>query len=276
MAISASRSAWVEHRPQITRAAAVGLVAVAAGLAVPALAEAGVKVSAPRSVDAGDAYVVRYSATHVPRGARAYVTVRRETGKTTRVRRVRGGGGTLRVERSMIGQRTYGVETVRHGRVLARDRARVSVFGEVPFTTLFNSDTVTTSLPGGPFEFLPSSFHDGDDDDLGRYPKQINTITVTGPRNRCRSAQIRFAGFNQYEAQHSTTILTLTQPGQPIQRATAPYEKVGTLNATLIPGQPWVITGDATGQVGVEIEFNGTAICSSRRQAASAFQQPGS
>ncbi len=126
------------------------------------------------------------------------------------------------------------------------------MFGEVPFSKLFNSAEQTHATSK---YTLYVSFSE--------YPGLVFTVE----HNQCSYAHIAFVGnggrnVDGREVEVGTVTATLVQESREPTISSAPEEAIGSLDAELVPGQSWAVRLEAPSLEPV-FYVNGYAICDS-------------
>ncbi len=241
-------------------------------LALPATAfgqRVAVRLQLPSSGNAGAVTPFTYSATGVPR--HASVTLERPEGTRhvwQTIASLRAGSHTGSVPALPIGSYSLRVAVLTTKRVRVRRKLKVEttvaaqatstigIFGQVPLTTLLGESSArgvyTTPTATFPYAF-------------DSYDGQVNYTDLEVKKNPCRSVTLTWVeGASYDDSQQSGTVTLVQESADPVS-ATAAGNAVGTLSATLVPGQSWSVNvaqsqGDPTDFL-FTWYFNGTASC---------------
>jgi len=253
------------------------LASVATLIAVPAVAEAAsVSWTLPGMADASAAVPFRWSA-HPKPGSR--LVVQRQEGTARFWRTVLGLPGSPSGSASLPGLPlgTYQLRIAdigQRGAVLAQQPRALQVFGDVPFSTLFNANVEHQAVVG---------FNGNTGPGTATTPTQtiqyacggvagVGNPAVTVTDNNCRSIHFDFLPTLPEEGVPSNyvgatgTITVVQQTLDPVS-ATAPLDSGGSLDAALVPGQSWSMNSSASlpqpGEDSFYIYVNGYASCDS-------------
>lgn len=145
---------------------------------------------------------------------------------------------------------------------MAQRTAGLKVFGEVPFSVLFSEVTEQIVVRSG-----PGTYSTGTQD--FRYEIAIDTYgkpEFTVNSNSCRSIHFSFMPGSGHdggnEEPNETGTITVTQESLSPASASAAYNTVGTLDATLVPGESWTFGTQITGgNTSMTFMLEGTAVC---------------
>lgn len=261
-----------------------GSVVVAVLLSVTSIARARTPVLSlhvPTTADAGASIPFTYGAAGVPRPSRLVMQRQEGSGRVWRT--------IIRAQpaSSSSGQLPalpLGVYRVRlaafsaRGKLLAQRQATLRVFGTVALRTLLAGFRGSTATPYGSEGAYPTAtttfaYVLG----LAEYETFSTTHTdpppVEGTRNHCRSIHIDFLpgavdGANTSHYAGFVGTFTIVQEVLGPVAASAPYETVGHIDATLEPGRSWAIKlGDESVGTGPSDTYgffiNGSASCDS-------------
>jgi hypothetical protein len=240
----------------------IAVGAVLAFVAMPALANAGLHITltVPSQATAGVAIPFTYTSVGVP--ARGRLVVQRQMG-TRHVYQTVATLRRVRIGQSALAPLPLGVYTLRiavivRRRVIPDPRASLSVFGQVPFSTLFNtSSSGVYTTQSRTFAYVLSLRDDGS-------PPPALSVT----RNNCRAIHFDFVPGNETYPAPETATITVVQETLDPQSASAAIDAFGSLDARLIPGQAWSINTSAAGQPdGFNVFANGSASCDSAAPA---------
>lgn len=141
-------------------------------------------------------------------------------------------------------------------RVLAQQVGTLSVYGQVPFSTLFNDhQNKVQATPQYTFPWVVSHY-DGD----GPTAFQVSN-------NNCLSVHIGFVSRDYYNHDETgTETLTLIQESKDPVSTSVAYNAIGSLDAELVVGQSWAVNQSHVSeqQGNPTITYmNGYAICKS-------------
>ncbi|HET7052980.1 MAG TPA: hypothetical protein VFI09_03570 [Solirubrobacterales bacterium] len=142
-----------------------------------------------------------------------------------------------------------------HFRVLASEGAGIGVFGEVPFSTLFDAEGNEHVWTGSQFSFSYVAGYSWADSEFGDTVFQVE-------HNQCVSVHIAFVPTPGDKVPGNTSTLTLVQESREAVSATVPVETIGSLDAPLTPGQSWGVQAPDMRDIDA-IYFNGYAVCDS-------------
>lgn len=162
--------------------------------------------------------------------------------------------GTSELPARSLGRYRYRLAVLRKRQVLAWRVARVSVFGEVPFSELFhNGGSGAYATPTSSFPYVAVYSADA-----------VPAFTVKD--NNCQSVHIGFVP-GQHRGPGTGTVTIVQESRDPVS-ATVDYDAIGSVDAELTPGQSWAvnITYETTTAANWEPEtyINGYAVCNSR------------
>jgi hypothetical protein len=207
------------------------------------------------SADAGKPIVARYTGVGV-----SSLQVQRQEGTANAwntIQMLNAASGVATLPGVALGTyrvRLIGLDGV--GNVAAEDDHTLRVFGEVPFAKLFNTgDNGVYTLPNGTFPYVFHQYGAGD----------INLVTVS--RNPCRHVHLEFvpgSTFNNDLSGQSGSMTIVQQSADPVS-ATAEGNTVGTVDASVKPGQTWAVNfrESAASETLFDWYANGTASCDS-------------
>jgi hypothetical protein len=264
MAATAKRRAQATLRPITSlKSAAVLTVCLLAGLLSAVSAQATrprLSWTLPATVNASSPTSFSWTAVNLSAGSQ--LAVQRQEGTTRAWRtvvRLTGTSGSASLPGLPMG--TYRLRlTVLNSRHIALGQVQrgLKVFGQVPLSSLFpqNNKGVYTT-PTGTFAYLYN------------FPRGA-TPAITDARNNCRSIHLEFVpGVNYVYPEDLTESgsLTVVQETQDPVSVTRPYNTLGTLDVTLIPGQSWSINLSPNGKNELGYYFNGSASCYSAAPA---------
>lgn len=161
------------------------------------------------------------------------------------------GNGTLPGMR--LGVYWFRIAVFRGRTLLAQQTSVIKVFGTVPFTTLLQYDnTRVYTMTGNSFSYvLERTIFDGDSE---------NVFGVSN--NNCSSVHVAFAVGSVQTVSNVTGTVTVVQESRDPVSSSAPFERTGSVDAELTPGQTWGVNASAQGGSG-EFYVNGYATCDS-------------
>ncbi|MGH7193031.1 MAG: hypothetical protein ACREJM_05775 [Candidatus Saccharimonadales bacterium] len=139
-------------------------------------------------------------------------------------------------------------------RVMAQEVAGVAVFGEVPFSTLFNSPEHAHATSSYSFAYVASW------QDWGTAP-----TAFTVEHNHCSFVHIAFLGVGWWlkgETEVPTATATVVQESREPTSVTDAENTIGSLDAALVPGQSWALNLSAHSNEPA-FYINGYAVCDS-------------
>jgi hypothetical protein len=241
-------------------------------LALPASAfgqHAAVRLQLPSSGNAGVATPFQYSATGVPR--HASVTLQRPEGTRhvwQTIASLKAGTHTGSLPALSVGTYSVRVAVLTTKRVhvqqkvkvekavVAQSSAVIGIFGQVPLTTLLGESS-TRGVYTTPTATFPYAFDS--------YDGRVNYTDLEVNKNPCRSVTLTWVEGAEYDDSQQSGTVTLVQESADPVSATAAGNAVGTLSASLVPGQAWSVNvaqsqGDPTSYL-FTWYFNGTADC---------------
>ena len=253
----------------------VRVLAVASVLAVVSSASAAdartrvhVKLTVPQA-SVGMPTQITYGAQHLPRQDALFLQRQEGTGKVWRtISRLPHAHHTATIPALPIGVYSVRLAAIaRHHRAVAQQRRALDVFGQVPFTTLFPGGAgAGDDLGPGTAQTATTTFPYA----FAYYNGEVNFTALTiGSRNPCRSVTMQFLPFdpNSTDAEISQGTATLVQQSADPVSTTVQANNIGTITASLIPGQSWGLNvaqgGD--GQYLFTWDINGSANCDKTR-----------
>jgi hypothetical protein len=240
----------------------IAIVGVFVSAAMPALANAGLHITLtlPSQATAGVAVPFTYTSVGVTAGERLVVQRQLGTGHVYQtvatLRRVRVGHSAL----APFPLGVYGlrIAVIAGHRVIPDPPAVMSVFGQVPFTTLFRA----TQGSSGVFS-LPNS----------TFPYAFNFVQATAPIARvtsthswCRSLTFSFVSANATGSNptETLTMIVVQQSRDPVS-ASASLGQVQSLTANVVPGESWSLRSSTLpGQSAYYVYVNGYGMCDTR------------
>lgn len=265
---------------KLVAAAVIAAVAAIAASGSAAASKPVVVLGVPSSSEADTAIPFTYVATNVQ--AREHVVLQRQQG-TARVWRTVAklkatSKGSGIISGLALGTYHLRLAAIRKGVLLAHAQKAVNVFGPVPLKMLLSGYKGFFAGPYGregsyptassTFEYVLG---------LPEYQSFSSQYELPDPvsasRNHCRSIHVDFlpANVDGASVHHSSTdegTFTIVQAALDPVSATARYETVGHLDATLEPGRSWAIrlsTSYAGDSILDDVAFyiNGTGSCDS-------------
>ena len=234
---------------------AVVMLLVMASASAQALAAPAPRVSLtlPAAVDARAPIPFSWSGRHL--GPQHRLVVQRQVGTRhswQTVMRLKTNAGSAELNGLPLGRyklRLADLSII--SRVLAQQVVGLGVFGQVPFTTLFDaSENQAYTTPSATFPYVA-------------HYESFDDPAWTVSHNRCRSVHIAFvSGSAAFLSGKPTSMLTLVQESRDPASVSTPIDTVATLDAELVPGQSWSVNpstdgGDST------FYINGYAVCDS-------------
>jgi len=149
------------------------------------------------------------------------------------------------------------VNLAAHNRVLAQQQRQLRVFGQVAFATLLNNPgggVYTSSTSAFPWVVMTSWY----ETEVGR----SNTAFGIPTANTCRAAHVEFADqmYTSSVPNPTVTISVVQQSSDPVS-TTVPANTGGTVNAAVVPGQPWSVVLTSNVANNGSLYFNGYADC---------------
>lgn len=223
----------------------------------------------PAQSTAGQPIVFSWSTHKLPREARVVLQRQVGTGLVWRTAEVlHGSSGHSTTSPRAPGRYHLRVAVLAsHSKLIAKSDALLDVFGEVPLSTLLNSNVGTEATPTATFSYALRS----ENGDGAPSPTQ-NALTVSASTSHCRSIRLEFLATPEFGRATETT--TVTGSVSVVQEAADPVTVpmtpgvVDSLEATLAPKQSWGIadhydtpTIDTEFFYGVVFYFNGIASC---------------
>jgi hypothetical protein len=140
-------------------------------------------------------------------------------------------------------------------RLVAKRVVGIGVFGQVPFTTLFNERNVAAlATPTASFSYVR----------VWPVYESHNLFGVS--RNNCTSVHIEFVPHFRDDEGDGT--VTVVQESRDRVSATVPFETIGSVDADLTPGQTWGVNATNSPNLSIglaepEYYINGYAVCDS-------------
>jgi hypothetical protein len=149
------------------------------------------------------------------------------------------------------------VNLAAHNRVLAQQQHQLRVFGQVAFATLLNNPSggvYTSSTSAFPWVVMANWY----ETEVGR----SNTVFGIPTTNTCRDAHVEFADqmYTSSVPNPTVTISVVQQSSDPVS-TTVPANAGGTVDAAVVPGQPWSVVLTSNIANNGSLYFNGYADC---------------
>jgi len=221
----------------------------------------------PTTASAGQPIGFTWTGSHLGKGHKLVVQKPEGTARTWRsIMRLNGNSGSAQLPGVELGHYRFRITDLapvtrphrrsrRHWRphfqVMAEETLGIAVFGEVPFTTLFNSAEQAHATSSYSFAYVAS------------YENGGSVFTVE--HNHCSFVHIAFLGGGWWlkgETQTPTVTATLVQESREPTTVTAPENTIASLDAELVPGQSWALNLLAHSNEAA-FYINGYAICDS-------------
>lgn len=237
-------------------------------VASPAVARPRVSLNLPGAANAATPIPLSYATNGVRASSRLVIQRREGTASAWRtvLRLPRAKTGSAQMPGLPLGAYDTRIADLgSRGKVLAEQKRALKVFGRVPFSTLFvhneavigfngNTGPGVVTTPSKTFQYAFGGV------------AGVGNPAVTVSNNRCRSAHFEFVpGFptdvhGLYDA--NTGSITVVQETLDPVSATAAFNTLASLDATLVPGKSWSINSAMTGVgEGIYIYVNGFALC---------------
>lgn len=140
-------------------------------------------------------------------------------------------------------------------RLVAKRVVGIGVFGQVPFTTLFNQSHVgALATPTASFSYVQS------------WPVYDSRNLFGVTHNNCVSVHIAFVPHFRDDEGDGT--VTVVQESRDPVSATVPFETAGSVDVGLTPGQTWGVNATNSPNLSIglaepEYYINGYAVCDS-------------
>jgi hypothetical protein len=155
------------------------------------------------------------------------------------------------------------VNLAAHNRVLAQQQRQLRVFGQVAFATLLGNPgggVYTSATSAFPWVVRASWY----ETEIGR----SGTVFGIATTNACRIVHVEFADqmYASKVPNPTVTISVVQQSSDPVS-ATVPANIGGTVDADVIPGQPWSVVLTSNVANNGNLYFNGYADCYSATPA---------
>jgi hypothetical protein len=216
--------------------------------------------------EAGAKVAYSWTATHV-HGGRLLVQRPEGTGHVWRTIAVlKGSRGSGSLPALSLGVYQFRIVNVAsRNQVLAQQQHQLRVFGQVTFATLLGNPS------GGVYTSATSAFPwvvmgDWFENETGRSSEAFS-IPAT---NTCRTVHVEFTDhiYASSVPNPTVTISVVQQSSDPVS-TTVPPNIGGTVDATVVPGQPWSVVLTSTVANNGNLYFNGYADCYSAVPAVS-------
>jgi hypothetical protein len=208
--------------------------------------------------DAGTAVVYSWTATHVHAG-RLLVQRPEGTGHVWRtIAALKGSKGSGSLPALSLGIYQFRiVNLASHNRVLAQQLYQLRVFGPVPFATLLGNPgggVYTSSTSAFPWVVRGTWY----ETEIGR----TNEVFSIPTANTCRTVHVEFADqmYASKVPNPTVTISVVQQSSDPVS-TTVPANIGGTVDAAVVPSQPWSVVLTSTVANNGNLYFNGHADC---------------
>jgi hypothetical protein len=207
----------------------------------------------PHTADEGASIQFSWTGRHLGKKHRLVIQKPEGTAYTWRtIMRLNTNSGSAELPPMPLGKYRLRIADLSGHRVLARQVSGIGVFGQVPFSTLFQGSEQTPGVHAGPSYSFPfvASWEDG------RSP------AFTVQRNHCSLVHIAFVGSGY--GKPGTSIVTLVQESRDPVSASAPFDSIGSLDAEVIPGQSWAVNFSEQELPTMYLAYiNGYAVCNS-------------
>jgi hypothetical protein len=204
----------------------------------------------PRSANEGVPIPFSWSGKRLGSRHRLVIQKPEGTAHTWRtIMRLATNSGSAELPGLALGKYRFRIVDLVGRQVLAQKAAGTAIFGQVPFTTLFDTDaTRAYTMPTATFPYVRS------------YDSVVGTPAFTVDHNHCSFVHIAFVSGSSYTTY--TSVVTLVQESKDPVSVSVPTDTIGSLDAALVPGQSWSLNLDTIGGESVYY-INGYAICSS-------------
>ncbi len=255
----------MHHRTPPTALKRASTLAALALALVPATAAAKPKLTlafAPQGADAGQPIAYTATASGVP--SKTKLVVQRQMGTAKKYATVatlpRVPSGSLTLPALSLGSYRLRIAVLRRGKTLASKSARLRVFGDVKFSTLFNQSERTLSTPSRSFSYVI--------EDSSIFDETGTTLTVDASKNFCRSVHVDWVPKNGLNDPSSTATLSVIQESRDPVSDSAQSNEFGAIDAALTPNESWGLTYAVLGDSYMNLYINGTANCYSSTPVA--------
>jgi hypothetical protein len=187
----------------------------------------------PTTVSEGQDIAFSWSGHQLGRRHRLVIQKPEGTAHTWRtILRLPSNSGLASIPGLPLGKYRFRLAALSGDRVLAQQVASIAVFGQVPLSTLFgdegNEGVYATSTNSFPYVAGYTVGWDG----------RVE-LAFQVERNHCSSVHIGFIP-GEHESQGIGT-LTLVQESRNPVSASAPFDAISSLDASLVPGQSWAV-----------------------------------
>lgn len=228
-------------------------------LALPsnALARPSISWQLPKAASEGQPVAFSWMGSHLGKKHRLVIQKPEGTAHTWRsILRLPTHSGSAELPPMPLGKYRLRIADLSGHRVLAQQVAGIGVFGQVPFSTLFQGSEHDQGVFAGPSYSFPyvGVWEDG------------GTPAFTVQRNHCVSVHIAFV--THLGSSYGTPgigIVTLVQESRDPISGSSPFDAIGSLDASVIPGQSWAVNISAQQEKEGEDNtyLNGYALCDS-------------
>jgi hypothetical protein len=205
----------------------------------------------PRTVDEGAPILFSWTGTHLGRNHKLVIQRPMGTARTWRsIMRLRSNSGSAELPGFPLGKYRLRIADLQRHRVLAQQVVGVAIFGQVPFSTLFegNGGSGVYATPTNSFPYVTS--WTGNEEPAFQVE-----------HNHCRSVHIAFVpGEHSFEG---IGTITLVQESRDPVAASTPYDTIGSLDAKLVPSQSWAVNSSYKSVENPYFYINGYADCDS-------------
>lgn len=237
----------------------VGLGAIAVCLLLSGVAQAKGKPSVSLTFAGGTREGASVSFTWASKhiGKRVELVIQRPVGTAhvwRSVKRLTTRTGSDTLPPAALGRYRYRLAAIRGHKVVAKQAAWVSVYGQVPFSKLFNRSTDVHVTPTASFPFVWESII-----------VKSSHPTLEDKQNRCLAVHVDFVT----QSHSDDIVVSVVQETRDPVSAAAPADTISSVEAQLTPGQTWAINAYASSDSHVNdspwanLFLNGYAICDS-------------
>lgn len=234
---------------------AVGIAAICllslGGATASARPHAQVSLTIDHTVDEGAPIPFSWSGSHLGRNHKLVIQRPEGTARTWRsIMRLRARSGSAELAGLPLGKYRLRIADLQRHRVLARQVVGVAVFGQVPFSTLFEgrSNSGVYATPTNSFPYVDYW-----------YGNEEPAFTVD--HNHCQSVHIGFVpGEHHFPG---AGIITVVQESHDPVSVSAQFDTIGSLDVKLVPGQSWAVNSSYKGEESPTMYINGYAYCDS-------------
>jgi hypothetical protein len=227
---------------------------------VPAVAAAKPRVtfSFVASADAGRPVQFNYSAKGLPANAKLVLQRQQGTAHVWRTIKTlrRSANGSSTVPAYPLGRYRLRLAALKKRSVVAAQTRQLSVFGTVPFKTLFGRTEQAYTTGGAIFRFVFGVYA------VASGSSRSGTL-VTVDKNPCRSVHVDFIPGSDRgtEIIEGSGTASIVQESRDAVSATVPAQTVGEVDAVVTPGQAWSINVQDVGSRVLTWYVNGSASC---------------